>query len=53
MQLERAELQQYLRGRIGGFNIPKSMQVVSALPRNAAGEVLRRLLREQFAAAGH
>ena len=48
-QLELAELQQYLRGRIGGFKIPKSLATVAALPRNASGKVLRRMLREQFA----
>ena len=47
-QLELAELQQYLRGRIGGFKIPKSLAIVPALPRNASGKVLRRLLRDQF-----
>lgn len=52
VQLELAELQQYLRGRIGGFKIPKSMEIADALPRNAAGKVLRRVLRGQFAAAG-
>jgi acyl-CoA synthetase (AMP-forming)/AMP-acid ligase II len=49
-QLELAELQQYLRGRIGGFKIPKSLSVLAALPRNASGKVLRRVLRDQFAA---
>jgi fatty-acyl-CoA synthase len=49
-QLELAELQQYLRGRIGGFKIPKSLSVLPLLPRNASGKVLRRVLRDQFAA---
>jgi acyl-CoA synthetase (AMP-forming)/AMP-acid ligase II len=48
-QLELAELQQYLRGRIGGFKIPRSLEIAATLPRNAAGKVLRRLLRDQFA----
>jgi acyl-CoA synthetase (AMP-forming)/AMP-acid ligase II len=48
-QLGLADLQQYLRGHIGGFKIPRSLTVVPALPRNASGKVLRRLLRDQFA----
>jgi acyl-CoA synthetase (AMP-forming)/AMP-acid ligase II len=47
--LDLAELQQYLRGRIGGYKIPRSLEILSALPRNASGKVLRRLLRDQFA----
>jgi len=49
-RLELGELQQYLRGRIGGFKIPRSLEIVPNLPRNASGKVLRRLLREQFKA---
>ena len=47
-QLDTDELQRYLRDRIGGFKIPKSFDVVTALPRNASGKVLRRVLREQY-----
>ena len=48
-QLDLAELQQYLRGRIGGYKIPRSLEILGALPRNASGKVLRRLLRDQLA----
>ena len=50
-QLDADELQRYLRGRIGGFKIPKTFEVVTALPRNASGKVLRRVLREQYSVA--
>jgi fatty-acyl-CoA synthase len=48
-QLDLAELQQYLRGRIGGYKIPRSLEILGAVPRNASGKVLRRLLRDQLA----
>ncbi len=50
--LDVADIDRYLRARIGGFKIPKSYEVVAALPRNASGKVLRRQLREQFQASG-
>ena len=36
----------WARQRIGGFKVPKSVDFVTALPRNATGKVLRRALRE-------
>jgi acyl-CoA synthetase (AMP-forming)/AMP-acid ligase II len=36
------------RRRIGGFKVPKSVDFVDALPRNATGKVLRRALREPY-----
>ncbi len=38
----------YARGRMAGFKLPKSIFIVDALPRNAAGKVLRKALRERF-----
>lgn len=38
----------WARQRIGGFKVPKSVNFVDALPRNATGKVLRRALREQY-----
>lgn len=38
----------WARQRIGGFKVPKSVEFVDALPRNATGKVLRRALREQY-----
>jgi acyl-CoA synthetase (AMP-forming)/AMP-acid ligase II len=48
--LDVPDLEVHLRSRIGGFKIPRSYEVVSSLPRNASGKVLRRQLREQFGA---
>ena len=38
----------FARTRIAAFKAPKSVDFVNALPRNAAGKVLRRLLREPY-----
>jgi fatty-acyl-CoA synthase len=46
-----AELLEYLRGRIAGYKIPKSVVVVDALPRGGAGKVLRRDLRASHGTA--
>lgn len=45
--LDIPDIERHLRERIAGFKIPRSFAVVSALPRNASGKVLRRQLREQ------
>ena len=46
--LDPADIERHLRARIGAYKIPKSYEVVDALPRNASGKVLRRQLRERF-----
>ena len=38
----------WARRRVGGFKVPKSVDFVEALPRNATGKVLRRALREPY-----
>ena len=38
----------HARGRIAGFKLPKSVDFVDALPRNATGKVLRRVLRAPY-----
>jgi fatty-acyl-CoA synthase len=35
-----------LRGRLAGYKIPKSVEFVDALPRNAAGKILKKQLRK-------
>jgi acyl-CoA synthetase (AMP-forming)/AMP-acid ligase II len=42
------EILAHARSRIGAFKIPKSIDVVADLPRNASGKILRRLLREPY-----
>jgi acyl-CoA synthetase (AMP-forming)/AMP-acid ligase II len=42
------ELIAYARSKIAGFKIPKSVDFVQALPRNATGKVMRRLIKERY-----
>jgi long-chain acyl-CoA synthetase len=46
--LDPAELVSWARGQLAGFKCPTSVTVVSELPRNATGKVLRAALREPF-----
>jgi len=43
-----AELVGWARGQLAGFKCPTGVTVVSELPRNATGKVLRAALREPF-----
>ena len=43
-----AELVGWARERLAGFKCPTGVTVVSELPRNATGKVLRAALREPF-----
>ncbi len=45
------ELMVFLRGRLADFKIPTSYEFLDVLPRNPTGKVLRRELRQRFAAA--
>lgn len=38
----------FARERIAGFKCPKSIDFVNALPRNATGKLLKRVLREPY-----
>lgn len=39
-------------GKLATFKVPKSVQFVDEIPRNPAGKVLKRILREQFPGLG-
>ena len=43
-----ADVIAHARTRIAGFKVPKSVEFLNALPRNAAGKLLRRKLREPY-----
>jgi acyl-coenzyme A synthetase/AMP-(fatty) acid ligase len=37
-------MREYLKGKVSRFEQPRDMRVVSSIPRNSAGKVLRREL---------
>lgn len=43
-----ADFTNYCKGKIAGYKVPKIVHFVPELPRNAAGKILKRELREQF-----
>lgn len=42
------DLRDHARTSLAGFKVPKSVHFVEALPRNTAGKILKRELRERF-----
>ena len=42
------EIISFCRRKLGGFELPRSVDFVDALPRNASGKVLKRDLREPY-----
>jgi acyl-CoA synthetase (AMP-forming)/AMP-acid ligase II len=48
MMASEVELIDFCRGRLGGFERPRSVEFVDALPRNPSGKVLKRVLREPY-----
>ena len=37
----------------GGIEVPKEIQVVSSLPREASGKIFKRKLRDQYGRSGN
>lgn len=42
------EIIEFCRGKLGGFERPRSVDFVAALPRNPSGKVLKKELREPY-----
>ena len=43
-------VREHCRGKLGGFKVPKRVEVIDALPRNGSGKVLKYVLRGRFSA---
>ncbi|WP_216829816.1 acyl-CoA synthetase [Alkalihalobacterium elongatum] len=41
------DIQQFLDGKIARYKVPKKIEVVDALPRNATGKILKTVLRKE------
>ncbi len=48
MTTTEEEIIGFCRGKLGGFELPRSVDFVDALPRNPSGKVLKRDLREPY-----
>lgn len=46
--IDPADIIAWTRERLAGFKVPKSIDVIPALPRNASGKILRRTLRAPY-----
>ncbi len=47
-QLTEAGIIEYCAGRLAGYKKPKKVVFVEGLPKNAAGKVMKHVLREPF-----
>ena len=48
MSVEEGDVIAWARERLAGFKVPKSIDIIPALPRNASGKILRRELRAPY-----
>jgi fatty-acyl-CoA synthase len=46
--VDDTELLAFLRGRLAGYKIPKSVVFAAELPRSPTGKIIRRILREEY-----
>ena len=42
------EIQEYLRARIAGYKVPRTVTFHATLPREDSGKIFKRLLREPY-----
>jgi fatty-acyl-CoA synthase len=49
-QPKEDELLAYARSRLASFKVPKQIHVMADFPKNPTGKVLKRELRQRFAA---
>jgi len=48
VEVTPAELINWVRERIAGYKLPKSVDFIDALPRNPTGKILKRELRKAY-----
>jgi acyl-CoA synthetase (AMP-forming)/AMP-acid ligase II len=46
--LDISELISFCRARLAGYKVPREIRFMDELPRNAAGKLLRRVLRDDW-----
>src|SRR5712664_1446709 len=46
--LSSTAVQEFLRGRLANFKVPKDIQFLDALPREASGKIFKRKLRDPY-----
>jgi long-chain acyl-CoA synthetase len=47
-RLDEQGLKKYMRDHLANYKIPKQIHVIDALPKNATGKVLKRVLKERL-----
>ncbi|RCW45794.1 fatty-acyl-CoA synthase [Halopolyspora algeriensis] len=47
-EVDESALLEHVRSRLAGYKVPKRIRFVDDLPRNSAGKLLKRVLREEF-----
>lgn len=47
-RVSEEDILDFLKGKVAKYKIPKSVEFINALPRNPAGKVLKRTLREKY-----
>ena len=48
-EVDESELLEHARGNLARFKVPRTIRFVDDLPRNSAGKILKRVLRDEMA----
>jgi long-chain acyl-CoA synthetase len=46
--LSTAAIQNFLRGKLANFKVPRDIRFMDALPREATGKIFKRKLRDLY-----
>lgn len=47
-EIDPADIIAHVRGEMAGYKVPKSVDIIAEMPRNASGKILRRELRAPY-----